>query len=84
MEPYEWWPFYGAHAPMLPNIALKLLANLHLLPREIRALIHFLNSMRRNKMAPERVENLVFSEVGKEIRLGYASSLVVVDNLREK
>ncbi|XP_056167042.1 uncharacterized protein LOC115679450 isoform X2 [Syzygium oleosum] len=61
-DPKAWWVNHGAYAPMLQNIALKLLAQPSSSSCAERnwSTYSFVHSMRRNKMTPKRAEDLVF------------------------
>ena len=62
MSPIKWWVVHGTSAPMLQSITLKLLRqscsssccernwNTH----------NFIHSMKRNKLTPQRSEDLVY------------------------
>lgn len=69
MEPIVWWLAHGASTPMLQSLALKLLSQ----PCSSSccernwSTYSFIHSMRRNKMTPQRCEDLVF--VHSNIRL---------------
>ncbi|KAF7844401.1 Dimer_Tnp_hAT domain-containing protein [Senna tora] len=62
LEPKEWWTMYGSSAPLLQNLALKLLSQ----PSSSSccernwSTYSFIHSMKRNKINPERAEDLVF------------------------
>ena len=62
MEPLMWWLVHGASTPMLQSLALKLLSQ----PCSSSccernwSTYSFIHSMRRNKMTPQRCEDLVF------------------------
>lgn len=62
LKPYDWWVVHGAHAPMLQTIALKLLAQPSSSSCAERnwKIYSFVHSMKRNKMTPQRAEDLVF------------------------
>ncbi|KAJ1406144.1 Ribonuclease H-like superfamily [Sesbania bispinosa] len=61
MDAKSWWLVHGAHAPILRKVALKLLGQ----PCSSSccernwSTYSFIHSMRRNKMAPYRAEDLV-------------------------
>ncbi|KAJ1377248.1 Ribonuclease H-like superfamily [Sesbania bispinosa] len=65
----SWWLVHGAHAPILQKVALKLLAQ----PCSSSccernwSTYSFIHSMKRNKLAPHKAEDLVF--VHSNIRL---------------
>ncbi|KAH7557252.1 hypothetical protein JRO89_XS11G0088300 [Xanthoceras sorbifolium] len=60
MSPMKWWLFHGASTPTLQSIALKLLGQ----PCSSSccernwSTYNFIHSMRRNKMTPQRAEDL--------------------------
>ncbi|KAG5532188.1 hypothetical protein RHGRI_026721 [Rhododendron griersonianum] len=61
MDPKSWWVTYGASAPLLQSIALKLLVQ----PSSSSckrnwSTYSFVHSAKRNKMTPKRAEDLVF------------------------
>ncbi|KAF7835522.1 Dimer_Tnp_hAT domain-containing protein [Senna tora] len=62
LEPKEWWIMYGPSAPLLQNLALKLLSQ----PSSSSccernwSTYSFIHSMKRNKINPKRAEDLVF------------------------
>ncbi|KAK9291948.1 hypothetical protein L1049_019900 [Liquidambar formosana] len=62
LDPKAWWMVYGAAAPLLQNIALKLLGQ----PCSSSccernwSTYSFIHSMKRNKIQPQRAEDLVF------------------------
>ncbi|KAF7812908.1 Dimer_Tnp_hAT domain-containing protein [Senna tora] len=62
LEPREWWIMYGSSAPLLQNLALKLLSQ----PCSSSccernwSTYSFIHSVRRNKITPKRAEDLVF------------------------
>ena len=62
MSPVKWWVVHGTSAPMLQSIALKLLGQ----PCSFSccernwSTYNFTHSMKRNKLKPQRVEDLVF------------------------
>ncbi|KAJ1398315.1 Ribonuclease H-like superfamily [Sesbania bispinosa] len=62
MDAKSWWLVHGAHAPILQKVALKQLGQ----PCSSSccernwSTYSFIHSMRRNKMEPHRVEDLVF------------------------
>ncbi|KAL2341147.1 hypothetical protein Fmac_009087 [Flemingia macrophylla] len=62
MDAKSWWLVHGAHAPILQKVALKLLGQ----PCSSSccernwSTYSFIHSMRRNKMAPHRAQDLVF------------------------
>ncbi|CAL5411674.1 unnamed protein product [Camellia sinensis] len=62
MDPYTWWCAYGAYAPSLQKLALRLLvqpASSSCCERNWST-YSFIHSVRRNKMVPQRAEDLVF------------------------
>ncbi|KAH1249212.1 putative plant SNARE 11 [Glycine max] len=62
MDPKAWWLVHGINAPILQKVALKLLAQ----PCSSSccernwSTYSFIHSLKRNKMAPHRAEDLVF------------------------
>ncbi|KAL2992789.1 hypothetical protein AAZX31_10G067800 [Glycine max] len=62
MDPKAWWLVHGVNAPILQKVALKLLAQ----PcpssccERNWSTYSFIHSLKRNKMAPHRAEDLVF------------------------
>ncbi|KAG5554065.1 hypothetical protein RHGRI_011812 [Rhododendron griersonianum] len=62
LEPRVWWLVHGASTPILQSLALKLLSQ----PCSSSccernwSTYSFIHSMRRNKMTPQRCEDLVF------------------------
>ena len=62
MGPIKWWVLHETFAPMLQSIALKLLGQ----PCSSSccernwSTYNFIHSMKRNKLTPQRVEDLVF------------------------
>ena len=62
MSLLKWWVVHGTSAPMLQSIALKLLGQ----PCSSSccernwSTYNFIHSMKRNKLTPQRAENLVF------------------------
>ena len=61
MDAKSWWIIHGSHAPILQNIALKLLGQpcSSCCERNWSA-YSFIHSLKRNKMTPKRAEDLVF------------------------
>ncbi|KAF7843886.1 Dimer_Tnp_hAT domain-containing protein [Senna tora] len=62
LEPKEWWIMYGSSAPLLQNLALKLLfqpCSSSCCERNWST-YSFIHSMKRNKINPKRAEDLVF------------------------
>ncbi|XP_058766128.1 uncharacterized protein LOC131639665 [Vicia villosa] len=62
MDPKTWWLVHGVHAPILQKVALKLLTQLCSSSCSERnwSTYSFIHSLKRNKMAPQRAEDLVF------------------------
>ncbi|XP_071723972.1 uncharacterized protein [Rutidosis leptorrhynchoides] len=62
MDPKAWWVDHGACAPMLQNIALKLLAqpSFSSCAKRNWTTYSFVHSVRRNKMTPKHAKDLVF------------------------
>ncbi|XP_059659219.1 uncharacterized protein LOC132306039 [Cornus florida] len=62
MDPKSWWVVHGSYGPLLQELALKLLVQ----PSSSSccernwSTYSFIHSLRRNKMAPQRAEDLVF------------------------
>lgn len=62
MAPVKWWVIHGASTPKLQTIALKLLGH----PSSSSccernwSTYNFIHSIKRNKITPERAEDLVF------------------------
>ena len=62
MSPIKWWIVHGTSAPMLQSIALKLLGQ----PCSSSccernwSTYNFIHSMKRNKLTPQRAEDLVY------------------------
>ncbi|GAV60089.1 Dimer_Tnp_hAT domain-containing protein, partial [Cephalotus follicularis] len=62
LDPKAWWLVHGSSAPILQNLALKLLGQ----PCSSSccernwSTYSFIHSMRRNKISPKRAEDLVF------------------------
>ncbi|WVZ88415.1 hypothetical protein U9M48_034941 [Paspalum notatum var. saurae] len=62
LDPVKWWVNHGQPIPMLQKLALKLLnqpASSSCCERNWST-YSFIHSMKRNKLAPERAEDLVF------------------------
>ena len=61
-SPVKWWVVHGTSAPMLQSIALKLLGQNCMTSCCERnwSIYNFIHSMKRNKLKPQRVEDLVF------------------------
>ncbi|KAI8529872.1 hypothetical protein RHMOL_Rhmol11G0008200 [Rhododendron molle] len=62
MDPYTWWCAYGAFAPALQKVALRILgqpASSSCCERNWST-YSFVHSVKRNKMTPPRAEDLVF------------------------
>ncbi|CAN6680004.1 unnamed protein product [Malus baccata var. baccata] len=62
LEPVMWWIVHGASTPSLQSIALKLLGQLCSSSCCERnwSTYSFIHSLRRNKITPQRAEDLVF------------------------
>ncbi|CAL5427429.1 unnamed protein product [Camellia sinensis] len=62
MDPHSWWVVHGASAPTLQSLVLRLLVQPSSSSCAERnwSIYSFIHSMRRNKMTPQRVEDLVF------------------------
>jgi hypothetical protein len=62
MDPTSWWVNYGASAPLLQSIALKLLVQPSSSSCGERnwSTCSFVHSAKRNKMARKRAEDLVY------------------------
>ena len=62
MSPIKWWVVHGTSAPMLQSIVLKLLEQpcSSLCCERNWSTYNFIHSMKRNKLKPQRVEDLVF------------------------
>lgn len=62
MDPKSWWVTYGASAPLLQTLALKLLVQPSSSSCSERnwSTYSFVHSVRRNKITPKRAEDLVF------------------------
>ncbi|KAK3212079.1 hypothetical protein Dsin_016785 [Dipteronia sinensis] len=62
MAPVNWWIVHGASTPTLQSMALKLLGQpcLSSCCERNWSTHNFIHSMRRNKMTPQRAEDLVF------------------------
>lgn len=62
LEPKVWWLTYGASAPLLQNLALKLLGQPCSSSCSERnwSTYSFIHSMKRNKIQPQRAEDLVY------------------------
>ena len=62
MSPIKWWIIHGTSAPLLQSIALKLLGQ----PCSSSccernwSTYNFIHSMKRNKLTPQRAEDLVY------------------------
>ncbi|KAG5540905.1 hypothetical protein RHGRI_020969 [Rhododendron griersonianum] len=69
MDPKSWWVTYGASAPLLQSVALKLLVQPSSSSCSERnwSTYLFVHSAKRNKMTPKRAEDLVF--IHSNIRL---------------
>ena len=62
MSPIKWWVVHETSAPMLQSIALKLLGQLcssSCCERNLST-YNFIHSMKRNKLTPQRAEDLVY------------------------
>ncbi|XP_057444810.1 uncharacterized protein LOC130737057 [Lotus japonicus] len=70
----SWWLTHGAHAPLLQQVALKLLGQPCSSSCSERnwSTYSFIHSLKRNKMTPERAKDLVF--VHSNLRLISRSS----------
>ncbi|XP_028080801.1 uncharacterized protein LOC114282356 [Camellia sinensis] len=62
MDPHSWWGVHGASASTLQSLALRLLVQPSSSSCAERnwSIYSFIHSMRRNKMTPQRAEDLVF------------------------
>ncbi|XP_059665956.1 uncharacterized protein LOC132311848 isoform X1 [Cornus florida] len=62
MEPAIWWVSYGASTPLIQSLALKVLGHPCSSSCYERnwSTYSFIQSLKRNKIAPQRVEDLVF------------------------
>ena len=62
IDPISWWETHGTYAPMLQNIAFKVLGqSLSSSCCERNwSTYSFINSIKRNKMTPQHEEDLVF------------------------
>ncbi|CAL5395559.1 unnamed protein product [Camellia sinensis] len=62
MDPHSWWVVHGASAPTLQCLALRLLVQPSSSSCAERnwSIYSFIHSMKRNKMTPQRAEDLVF------------------------
>ncbi|KAI8567563.1 hypothetical protein RHMOL_Rhmol02G0131600 [Rhododendron molle] len=62
MDPKSWWVTYGANAPLLQSVALKLLVQPSSSSCSERnwSTYSFVHSAKRNKMTPKRAEDLVY------------------------
>ena len=62
MSPIKWWVVHGTSTPMLQSIALKLVGQ----PCSFSccernwSTYNFIHSMKRNKLTPQRAEDLVY------------------------
>ncbi|KAG5556173.1 hypothetical protein RHGRI_006710 [Rhododendron griersonianum] len=65
MDPKSWWVTYGASAPLLQSVALKLLVQPSSSSCSERnwSTYSFVHSAKRNKMTPKRAEDLVFIHI---------------------
>lgn len=61
-DAYDWWGMYGIFAPMLQSIAFKLLGQPSSSSCSERnwSTYSFINSVRRNKLMPQRADDLVY------------------------
>ncbi|XP_077239687.1 uncharacterized protein LOC143880580 [Tasmannia lanceolata] len=62
IKPHEWWAIHGTCAPMLQSTALKILMQPSSSSCAERnwSTYSFVHSLKRNKMTPQRAEDLVF------------------------
>ena len=62
MSPIKWWIVHGTSAPMLQSITLKLLRQPYSSSCCERnwSIYNFIYSMKRNKLTPQRAEDLVY------------------------
>ena len=62
MDPKAWWLIHGLNAPIPQKVSLKLLAQpcSSLCCERNWGAYSFIHSLKRNKIAPHRAENLVF------------------------
>ncbi|XP_057764867.1 uncharacterized protein LOC130985765 [Salvia miltiorrhiza] len=62
LDPKSWWVTYGPSAPILQSLALKLLVQPSSSSCAERnwSTYSFIHSLRRNKLAPQRAEDLVY------------------------
>ncbi|XP_077251764.1 uncharacterized protein LOC143890988 [Tasmannia lanceolata] len=62
LEPHDWWAVHGTCAPMLQSVALKLLMQPSSSSCAERnwSTYSFVHSLRRNKITPQRAQDLVF------------------------
>ncbi|XP_077230410.1 uncharacterized protein LOC143863586 [Tasmannia lanceolata] len=62
LEPHDWWAVHGTCAPMLQSLALKLLMQPSSSSCAERnwSTYSFVDSLRRNKITPQRAQDLVF------------------------
>ena len=65
MSPIKWWIVHGTSAPMLQSITLKLLGQPSLSSCCERnwSTYNFIHSMKRNKLTPQRAEDLVYVHI---------------------
>ncbi|KAF1881958.1 hypothetical protein Lal_00038602 [Lupinus albus] len=67
LNPKSWWVLHGSPAPLLQKLALRLLVQ----PRSSSccernwSTYSFIHSVKRNKLKPKRVEDLVYVHTGK-------------------
>ncbi|XP_077230136.1 uncharacterized protein LOC143863338 [Tasmannia lanceolata] len=62
LEPHDWWVVHGTCAPMLQSLALKFLmqpSSSSCAQRNLST-YSFVHSLRRNKITPQRAQDLVF------------------------
>ncbi|GFS32012.1 hypothetical protein Acr_00g0020400 [Actinidia rufa] len=84
MDPHSWWVIHGASASTLQTIALKILTQ----PSSSSccernwSTYSFIHSLKRNKMTPQRAEDLVF--VHSNLHLLYQGEVhnIVAERLR--
>lgn len=59
-DPIQWWGTYGSRNPELKELAFKLLGQPASCCERNWSTYGFIHSLRRNKLTPERAEDLVF------------------------
>ena len=61
-DPLQWWGIYGSRTPELKELAFKLLGQLasSLCCERNWSTYNFIHNLRRNRLTPERAEDLVF------------------------